>query len=261
MINFTLFLSLLLAGLLEIFVPVLLSLWLASKIGAKWGVFFVGAAMWFIALLVRTPINTYASLWVYKSFEGALYIYLGIAIPSLTAGVFEEGARWLAFRFLAKDHRLENGLMYGAGHGGIESILLVGIPVLSTAITAYFYPLSFTAAQLDAIAATPAWMAFIGLWERLAAISFHIGMSVLVLESFRQKQPFYVGAAMAAHFFFNFSAIYASQWGVLASEAVASVWGIISLLYVWTTWKSYKAAVTPTRVEQTPESPAPPTPF
>lgn len=260
MISFTLFLSLLIAGLLEIFIPVILSIWLASKIGAKWGVFFIGAAMWFIAFLVRTPINTYASLWVYYNFEGALYIYLSIAIPSLTAGVFEEGSRWLAFRFLTKDHRLENGLMYGAGHGGIESILLVGISVLSTAITAYFYPLSFTAAQLDAIAATPAWMAFVGLWERLAAISFHIGMSVLVLESFRQKQPLYVGVAMASHFFFNFSAVYASQWGVIWSEVVATVWGAVALFYVWTTWRSNRAAPSPSLAAQSPDAPAPPTP-
>jgi uncharacterized membrane protein YhfC len=260
MISFTLFLSLFIAGLLEIFVPVLLSLWLVSKISAKWGVFFIGAAMWFIAFLVRTPINSSASLWVYNNFSGALYIYLSIAVPSLTAGVFEEGARWFAFRFLAKDHRLENGLMYGVGHGGIESILLVGISVLSTAITAYFYPLTFTAAQLDAIAATPAWLAFVGLWERLAAISFHIGMSVLVLESFRQKQPFYVGAAMAAHFFFNFSAIYASQWGVIASELVSTAWGIVALWYVWTTWKSNQVTLSPPLKAQSPDTSAPPTP-
>ena len=260
MISFTLFLFLLIAGLLEIFIPVILSLWLASKIGAKYGVFFIGAAMWFIALLVRTPINTYAGLWVYTNFDGALYIYLSIAVPSLTAGVFEEGARWLAFRFLTKDHRLEDGLMYGAGHGGIESILLVGISVLSTAITAYFYPLSFTAAQLDAIAATPAWMAFIGLWERLAAISFHIGMSVLVLESFRQKQPFYVGAAIAAHFFFNFSVVYASQWGAVSAEVVATMWGVVALWYVWTTWRSNQAAPSPSLEAQSPDTPAPPTP-
>jgi hypothetical protein len=45
MISFTLFLSLFVAGLLEIFIPLILGLWLASKIHAGWRVFFVGAAM------------------------------------------------------------------------------------------------------------------------------------------------------------------------------------------------------------------------
>jgi uncharacterized membrane protein YhfC len=252
MISFMLFLSLFAAGLLEIFIPLILGLWLASKIHVGWRVFFVGAAMWLVALLVRTPLNAYASIWTYDNFSGATYIYLSIAIPSLTAGIFEEGSRWLAFRFLVKDHRLENGLMYGAGHGGIESILLVGLSVLSTAIAAYFYPQVFSSIQLDIIAATPPWIALVGLWERLAAMAFHIGMSVLVLESFRRKQPYYVGVAMAGHFFFNFSAVYASQWGLLQSEVVATAWSLVALWYMWTTWKSNKAAIAAVSSPSTP---------
>jgi len=255
MISFTLFLSLLVAGLLEVLVPVLLGLLLWSKIKAKWSIFLVGAALWFIALVVRTPINTYGTLWIYSNFSGAALIYLGIAFPSLTAGIFEEGARWLAFRFLVKDHKIENALMYGAGHGGIESILLVGLSILSTAITVYFYPQTLTSAQLATIAATPEWVAFLGLWERLVAITFHIAMSVLVLESFREKQIYYLGVAMGAHFFLNFSVVYAVQWGLVQSEIVMGVWGIASLWYLWTTWKSYKATAA-----QVPETPTPPTP-
>lgn len=258
MISFTLFLSLFVAGLLEIFVPVILGIYLYGKYGARWGVFFIGSAL-FLVSLVRIPLNSYASLWVYNNFSGAAFIYLSIAVPSLTAGVFEEGARWIAFRFLVKDHKFGNALMYGAGHGGIESILLVGISVLSTAITAYFYPNSIPADQLAAIATTPEWVAFAGLWERLAAISFHIGMSVLVLQSFRAKQPVYVAMAMASHFFFNFTAIYASQWGVLPAEAAATAWGLAALYYTWTVWKSEKIAAAAPPPAQ-PEAPAPPTP-
>jgi uncharacterized membrane protein YhfC len=258
MISFTLFLSLFVAGLLEIFVPVILAIYLYGKYGARWGVFFIGCAL-FLVSLVRIPLNSYALVWVYGNYSGAAFIYLSIAIPSFTAGLFEEGARWVAFRFLVKDHKFGNGLMYGAGHGGIESILLVGVSVLVTAITAYFYPGAIPADQLAAIAATPEWVAFAGLWERLAAISFHIGMSVLVLQSFRLKQPIYVAAAVASHFFFNFTAIYASQWGVLPSEAVATAWGLVALYYAWTVWKSEKiAAAVPPAVQ--PEVPAPPTP-
>jgi uncharacterized membrane protein YhfC len=260
MISFTLFLSLLIAGLLEVFVPVLLGLWFWLKLKTNWLVFLVGAALWFVALMVRTPINTYGTIWIFSNFSGAALIYLSIAFPSLTAGVFEEGARWLAFRFLVKDHKLENGLMYGAGHGGIESILLVGVSVLSTAITVYFYPQTLTSAQLASIASTPEWVAFIGLWERLAAITFHIAMSVLVLESFRQKQMFYLGVAMGAHFFLNFSAVYAVQWGLVQSELVVSAFAIVSSWYLWKTWKSYKSVAVEAPVARVPEPPTPPTP-
>ncbi len=260
MISFTLFLALFASGLLEIFIPIILGLWVGSKLGAKWSVFLIGGALWIIALVIRLPINNYASIWVYNNFSGAVYIYLSIAIPSLTAGIFEEGARWVAFRFAIKDHKLENGIMYGVGHGGMESILLVGVSVLATAITAYFYPQTLTSAQLNAISSTPEWVAFVGLWERLAAIAFHIGMSVLILQSLRQKQPYLVGVAVASHFFLNFTAVYASQWGIFASEAVTTAWGLVALWYVWTTWKSYKAEMAAAPVAQMPESPAPPTP-
>ena len=260
MISFTLFFALFISGLLEIFIPIFLGIWVGSKLGAKWSVFFIGATLWVTALVVRLPINNYAAVWVYDNFNGPAYIYLSLAIPSLTAGVFEEGARWVAFRFAIKDHKLENGIMYGTGHGGIESILLVGISVLATAITAYFYPQSLTSTQLDAIAATPAWVAFVGVWERLAAIAFHLGMSVLILQSFRQKQPYLVIVAIASHFFLNFTAVYAGEWGIFASEGVTTLWGIIALAYVWMTWKSYKAEMAATSVNQTPEPPAPPTP-
>jgi uncharacterized membrane protein YhfC len=241
MISFTLFFSLLISGLLEFFIPLLLGLFIWSRLKAKWLAFLVGAVLWFVAFVVRSPINTYGTLWIYQNFKGAALIYLSVALPSLTAGIFEESARWLAFRFAVKDHRLENGLMYGAGHGGIESMLLVGVSVLSSAIVGYFYPQTLTSAQLVQLTTTPEWLVFIGLWERLCAMMFHMAMSILVLESFRQKQIWYLGVAIGAHFFLNFAAVYALQWGIVQSELVVTVFAVVALWYVWTTWKSYKA--------------------
>jgi uncharacterized membrane protein YhfC len=258
MISFTLFFSLFTAGLLEVFIPILLGLWLWTKLKTKWIYFLIGAALWFIAYLVRTPINSYGTIWIYSNFSGAALVYLGIAFPSLTAGIFEESARWLAFRFMIKDHKIENGLMYGAGHGGIEAILLVGVSVLSTAIYAYFYPQMLSTTQLASIATTPEWVAFIGLWERLMAMTFHIAMSVLVLESFREKQIWYLGVAIGAHFFLNFAAIYAIQWGILQSELVVTAFAVASLWYLWITWKNYKATTAKALDAQVPGTPAPP---
>jgi uncharacterized membrane protein YhfC len=139
-------------------------------------------------------------------------------------------------------------------------MLLVGLSVLYTAVLVYFYPQTLATAQLNSIAATPEWYVLLGVWERLAAIAFHLGMSVLILQSFRQKQAYYVGVAIASHFFLNFTAIYAGQWGVIASEAVTTAWGAVALWYVWATWKSYNAEMSTAPVTQVPEVPAPPTP-
>jgi uncharacterized membrane protein YhfC len=256
MVSFTLFATMLVAGVLEIFVPVLLGLMLWKRLKTRWVYFIIGGALWLVALILRLPINSAVSLWLVENMSGASFIYLSIAFPSLTAGIFEEGARWLAFRFAVKDHRLENGLMYGAGHGGVESMLLVGLNVLGTAIIAYFYPQNFTAAQLAVISATPEWTVFLGVWERLAAITFHIAMSILVLQSFREKQAWYLIVAVGAHFFLNFAAVYASQWGLIQSELVVTIFATVSAWYIWTTWKNYKATLTPT--PQVPDATVPP---
>jgi len=45
----------------------------------------------------------------------------------LTAGIFEELGRFVAFYYLLKKYRdYKDGLAYGIGHGGIESILVGG---------------------------------------------------------------------------------------------------------------------------------------
>lgn len=235
--------------------PIAFAVFLWRRMKVKWLPFLAGAVFWFVAYLIRTPINTYGGIWIYNNLTGGALLYFSLAFPCLTAGLFEEGARWIAYRLFVKDHRFENGLMYGAGHGGIESILLVGVSVLSTAISAYFYPQMYTAAQLATIAATPEWVAFIALWERIATMTFHVAMSVLVLESFKPGQGYYLGVAMGAHFFLNFTALYAMQWGLVASEAVVTIWGAVGLYYLWTTWKTYQAAAA-----ASPATPAMPTP-
>lgn len=51
------------------------------------------------------------------------YVFLGC----LLAGVFEEVGRFVAFRFfLKKDRKKITAISYGIGHGGIESIVVVG---------------------------------------------------------------------------------------------------------------------------------------
>ena len=56
-----------------------------------------------------------------------------LVFAAFTAGLFEEGGRWLAFRFLVPpaERQWRTALMLGAGHGGLES-MCVGLLVLAT---------------------------------------------------------------------------------------------------------------------------------
>jgi len=227
----------LISGVLEIIIPIVIGIYIVSRLGGRYTIFLIGGVL-FLVSLIRLPLNYYLSQWVGINFTGQAAILLAIAFPSLTAGVFEEGFRYLGLRYAVKDRGVEAGVMYGAGHGGFESIFLVGGSVLSTAIVIWLNPGIIPSSQLAALEATPVWLPFVGVYERVIAISFHIGMGVLILRSITQSRPLYIAAAMAAHFLFNFTAVYATLSGVFASEAVGTIFGAAALYYAYTEVRS-----------------------
>ena len=53
----------------------------------------------------------------------------------LMAGIFEETGRYFSFKwFLKKENRIQDGVSYGIGHGGIEAMLIVGTTYLNNLI-------------------------------------------------------------------------------------------------------------------------------
>jgi uncharacterized membrane protein YhfC len=145
--------------------------------------------------------------------------------------------------------------MYGAGHGGLESMLLVGGLGLLTLIQLLIIPTlnlnSLPAAtqkqvadQFAAIAAQPAWLPLLGAYERVCAITFHIAMSVIVLQVFRRRQIRWLWIAVLAHFALDFSTIVVAQVlpavGVsdatlvaLAAEGVVTIGALLALWLIF----------------------------
>jgi len=205
------------AGLLAIVYPLALAYFLKRRLRTNGRVFFIGCTM-FLASLIRTPLNNFGSQFILFANLGNATMALLYLFPSITAGVFEEGARYIAYRFLVKDHTLENGLMYGAGHGGIESIFLVGAGVLSVGVILLTNPSSLPPAQLAVIIATPLHLPFVGLYERVMAIFIQIGLSLMVLESFRKRDYRYLAAAILLHVAIDFVALITLSYGILYAE-------------------------------------------
>jgi uncharacterized membrane protein YhfC len=139
-------------------------------------------------------------------------------VPSLTAGIFEETARFLGLRSLIKDDSYETGLIYGAGHGGIESILIVGINVFTVGFILLTNPETFPPIQLDAILTTPAYLPLVGLYERIMAITIQISFSIMVIESIRRKDFKYFLAAVGLHALLDYLAVILINYGILYSE-------------------------------------------
>src|SRR5215212_5914038 len=127
--------SYLLNPVLMMALPVLLGLVLARRLGLPWRLYFIGAATFIGAQVVHIPLN----LAIQNAVDAGLVptppatygpLYSAV-ILGLSAGVCEEVARYLVYRYWLKDARhWRQALMFGAGHGGIEAILLGGLALL-----------------------------------------------------------------------------------------------------------------------------------
>ncbi len=193
-----------LAALFAFAAPIVLLIYYKKK-GADILPFFIGCAVFVLfALILESLMHQLVlkGLPVGKTIMGNTLLYA--LYGGLAAGVFEETGRFLAFRTVLKK-RLgndRNALMYGAGHGGIEAILLLGFTYIGNIVMSVLINagrtdvLTATAtgeaaeqlkAVLDSLTATAPWTYLLGIVERAVAITTHISLSVLVW--FAVKKP------------------------------------------------------------------------
>jgi uncharacterized membrane protein YhfC len=227
--------------------PVGLGLYLARKFKTAWRLFGIGVLTFILSQLFHIPFNH----WVLNPLiekqgfaltAGGLQLAVVGILYGLSAGLFEETARYLGYRFWIKDKRdWKSALMFGAGHGGIESIIL-GILVLigfvqvitlkGTDLNAIFDAdqVETVRAQLEAYWAIPWHLAILGAVERLAAIPVHLSATVLVLQSFRKKNPLWLVFAVGWHTIVDAVAVFAVRtWNAYITEGIVLVAGLLSL--------------------------------
>lgn len=213
------------SGLLEIFIPVAVGFYVIRRFDTSWRNWFSGALM-FLVSLIRIPLNGYITQLILAGTLTSFTYSLLVLAPSLTAGIFEETARYIGFKLLIKDTAYERGLMYGAGHGGIESMLLVGLNVLSVGVVLMTNPQALPPEQLLQVIATPVYLPFVGVYERIMAMIVQIGLSIMVLESIRRSDKRYLLAAVGIHTLLNFLAVSAVGTGVIVSEMTVTAFAI-----------------------------------
>ena len=125
------------------------------------------------------------NLWIY-SFQSLYPLIYGFLL-TLSAGLFEEGGRFI-FRdkILKENNSKSDAIIFGLGHGLIEVIFVI--------------ILSFNNLNL-----LTSFDIFLGLYERLLAVIFHIGMTVLIWLGFnRMKKYRYLILAIFLHGFFDY---------------------------------------------------------
>ncbi|MCH3960738.1 MAG: YhfC family intramembrane metalloprotease [Solobacterium sp.] len=183
----------------------------------------LGAATFFVfQMLIRIPLiqlvlpnmQWYLKLEVSQPLFHALFL-------GVTAALAEELGRYFVMTMLLKkNRRIEDGIAFGVGHGGIEAILLVGINTLFTVI-------------LSPASIAPGLMFACGI-ERLAAMAIHVGWSVMVMKSIREKKIRWLFLALFTHTIIDCGVSYASNQGlsIWIIEGFVLLCAAIGILFV-----------------------------
>lgn len=205
------------SALLATLVPLGILVFLRRRWQVSYRALAVGALTFFVSQIVlRLPLLNWAGGQQWFPAAGSFGLVLLLA---LSAGLFEEVARWLGFKFLlAKERHWQTGLALGAGHGGLEAILLVGTAqinniVISLAINNGTFAATFGPMLGDQagtirtlLVETPASHFLAGGLERVFALAIHGGLSVLVLQAVEEGRPRRLLLAITFHALVNFSA-------------------------------------------------------
>ena len=172
------------AVIISVGIPLIVLLYAIYK---KYYIPFILGVLAFVVsqMLLRIPLMEYIAQHsaFYSMFSVTRPVLFAIAI-GLSAGVFEEIARFVAMCFFMKQRDWRAGFLFGAGHGGIEAVLFVGI----SAITLLFSPV---------ISSSSLYM--IGGVERFFAIVLHIGLSIIVLQAVVRRRIIYLILAILLH--------------------------------------------------------------
>jgi uncharacterized membrane protein YhfC len=154
-------------------------------------------------------------------------------VLGLTAGLSEELARYLAYRGpLRGSRRWEDGLMFGAGHGGVESILLgaaAGVTFASM-VAAREAATAGLAGPLAAYWAVAWYVPLAGALERVFAITLHLAFALLVLRAVAGRAPGWLAAAIAWHAAVDAAAVFGVQrWSLASVEALVGLNAVLAL--------------------------------
>ncbi len=240
--------------------PIIAAIYLSRKFKLSWKLFLAGGLTFIASQILHIPLVLALTSTMLSWGIIPYAIVLG-----LLAGIFEETARYILFKFIRKDSKTWNeGVFIGLGHGGTEAIIFgilaaVGFFTmlayrsmdLSTIPSIPADQLELAKQQVAAYWSTPVYMTLLGAVERIFAICLHISLSVMVLYSIVNKKPVWFWIALLWHAIVDAVTVYLiQQISMLALEGIIGIFAIISLGIVF--WMKPKFSEGVTAEAQTP---------
>lgn len=238
------------SGAIAILLPVVLAIVFYRSHRFRISFLFMGAVAFFISqIILRSTILNLLALTSFHKRMVENLVYL-VIVGAFSAGLFEESARYGGFSLLKKNGLTwADAVAFGIGHGGVESILLVGLSQISNVVTSILIQtgtfdsmvassLGEKAGEIKAVYldTAPALFFASGL-ERILVMPVHICLSVLVCLAIIKKKPILLIISILLHTLVNVPAVFAQVFelniwlveGILFIMSAAMLYGIIRL--------------------------------
>lgn len=256
------FIWLIVGTVLWVAVPVAAAIIWKVKKKEPFTTILIGAATFLLfALILEKPIQNVLAFptamglpdHAVSRFLSANPILLAL-VSGLFPGVFEETGRLVAFKTILRNRKnRETSISYGIGHGGFEVILILGITYIQYIAYAVMINTGIIGIIINQVASlapdqlgsvesvvnllTGFSFADLGIAfvERIFAVLFHIGASILVFYACRNKKSFWLYPfAILLHTAVDFigalsifNVIHLSPWVL---EGIIAVFGLLTFL-------------------------------
>ena len=250
-----------------IVIPIIAGIYFARKLNLSWKLFLAGGLTFIASQVLHIPL-VLALTPTFQSWGIVAYAL----ILGLLAGLFEETARYILFKFVLKKSRTWNeGVYVGIGHGGTEAILLGVMTALAFAnMLAYRYidlstvpsippeQLELAKQQVEAYWSMPPYLAILGFIERIFAMCLHVALSVMVMYGLVSRKQTWFWLAVSWHAIVDAGAVYLGQnISMIALEGVIGLFAIVSIVIVL--WMKPKFAVLNVEMASQPDAAKQPT--
>jgi uncharacterized membrane protein YhfC len=219
--------SILISGLLVVLLVIGFLIWWRKSIKASWRWLFVGAGVWFVGVILKFAVATFANEPVLDGIDSLLgttsYLIFGSGYIGLLTGIFEIGITLILALLIKRMYEnADHALSVGLGAGLVEA-LLIGFSSLGS----YFMVIAgsghgdaILVALTQAAAATPVlWL--VSPVERFIAILCHMSSRFLVLFALTKHK--------ARYFWFGFVLMTALD----AIAGYVHLAGLINKISMW----------------------------
>jgi len=243
-----LIISIIVALLITIALPIAAGYWLNKRFGVTWRVFSYGAMGYLITQVLTTAVFVGFSFLVNRGFiivSDRAFLTTQLVMNVVLAALFGVLVRWAGVKYLKENlNNLKSAYGIGVGYGGAESIMLVGLPLLMTFIsmllnmnidpqTSSLDPVIIS--QYQGLWQVPAYIPLAGSLERIAALVMHVTVTILIFQVIKRGRFYWLAAAFGLELLVNGLVVGLAQaglrYGWIILIAVVLMAGNIYLLH------------------------------